>query len=147
MNILTGKEFAAAVFAPLAAGPGMFVGTLVSDPSIILHQEWWVTLIQPFYFILLTLPVSAISMLLLGIPAYLLLKAFKLNKPIIVFILGAPLAYLAFRVMGGGDGYNDDMWSIIFVTCGLAMSATAALIVRLQIKSNNQLQATQKPRA
>ena len=142
MKVLTGKELAAAVFSPLAAGPGMFIGSILYDPSIPIKQEIWITLIQPFYYVLLTLPVSAVGMLILGIPFYLLLKVLGYNYPVLVAVSGGPLSYIVYWILGGDGEYGDNMYLIIFVTSGFVVSITAALILRLEKKSNKSPQPT-----
>jgi hypothetical protein len=136
MKLLSGKEFAAAVFSPLAAGPGMFISMLVSEPETLIHQEWWVTLVQPFYFILLALPISGLGMVLAGIPLYLVLKFAKLNYPWLVAIFGGPVGYGVFVLLGGGEGHLGQMFGV----SGLAVSACAALIIRSGKKSNNSFE-------
>lgn len=137
--VFTEKEMAAVRFSPLAASPAFVISYLIDNALYYSNYDWWSSLVELTAYSIFALPFSFVGMLMLGLPSYLLLKATRLNHPVLVAIIGAPLSYMIFRVLGGGTGYSDDGILIIFIACGLSVSITAAYIIRFDWKYKKKI--------
>jgi len=131
-------EYKAMFFAPLAAGPSLFLSAAIIHPDFLLDTKLLVILILPFYNLLLIAPYSYIGMLVFGIPTYIILRKFGLFKTWLVSVLGAlygfGVIFFLFRFEIKTD-FNAEIM-VHFAICGFVVAFVASVIVNREYKSN-----------
>ena len=132
-------EYKAMFFAPLVAGPTLFLSTAIIQPDFLSNTKLLVILILPFYNMLLIAPYFYIGMLVLGIPTYIILRKFGLFKTWLVSVLGALYGFGAIFFLSGFEIKTDsNAWLMVhFAICGFVVAFVASVIVNREYKSNN----------
>jgi len=123
-------EFRAILLAPLMAGPALLLTEFQLDAY--LDGEWWLLLIPPMYSTLLVAPFSYAAMLVFGIPYYLLLREFNLDKFWIISLSGLPIGIVMSYLIAG----FDVKVATVITTCSFMISITAAIIIALGKKKS-----------
>ena len=122
-------EFRALVLAPLMAGPALLLTSFQFGNY--LTGEWWLLLIPPFYSTMLAAPFAYAGTLVFGLPLYLILREFNLDKFWIIALSGFPLGIFVSLMFSG----FDSTYATIITTSGCLVSTAAATIIFLGKRS------------
>jgi len=123
-------EFRALLLSPLMAGPALLLTKFQFEPY--LAGDWWLLLIPPFYSALLAAPFSYAGTLIFGLPLYLILRDFCLDKFWVIALSGLPLGLMVSLMFSG----FDVEYATVITTCGCMVSISAALIIFIGKKNS-----------
>lgn len=120
---LENYEFRALLLSPLMAGPALLLTRFQFEAY--LAGDWWLLLIPPFYSTLLAAPFSYAGTLMFGLPLYLILREYYLDKFWVIALSGIPLGLMVSVMFAGFDAE----YATIITTCGCMVSISAAIII------------------
>lgn len=127
---INNSELRAILLSPLMAGPALLLTEFQFDAY--LNGGWWLLLIPLLYSTLLAAPFSYACTLVFGLPVYLLLREFHLDKFWIVSLSGLPIGLMVSALFSG----LDVNYTKIITTCGVLVSITAASIIYIGKKKD-----------